>query len=236
MNLTFVEKAKVVATFVAFCIEFKNCMQAGDPLTFVSNLPILVDCTCNGLQHLAALMRDVQTARATNLTPEPVVSDIYTEVINKLQTQLKQIVTSYSDGTAALKLERSMVKKIIMTIPYNVTEHSAYKYLTEHFTYNAKTKLFSLNEQPSIKLTHKNLYDISSLIYKSFFRLHPKLHLLVMYFKNIASLMSKLNLPIRWVTPKGLCIVQQYVKFKEKRIKSVFGLRNITLRIPTDAI
>ena len=42
---------------------------AGDPARYVSHLPVHQDGSCNGLQHYAALGRDLSGGFAVNLTP-----------------------------------------------------------------------------------------------------------------------------------------------------------------------
>ena len=51
--------------------------DSGDPTTFVSHLPIHQDGSCNGLQHYAALGRDVLGAGAVNLLPANEPQDVY---------------------------------------------------------------------------------------------------------------------------------------------------------------
>ncbi len=191
LDISFIKKAKNKELFVAFCIEYNQCMKSSDPLTFVSNLPILMDCTCNGLQHLAAMLCDIQTAKYTNLTPDPVKHDMYTLIVNKIQKQLKQCLGE------DVEITRKHVKKIVMTIPYNVTPHSAYKYFLQNFKYDASKQAFYMPENPSLYIKHQFIYEASLIIYKEFFKINPKIKELVTYFKNIAMLMSTLNLPIK---------------------------------------
>jgi DNA-directed RNA polymerase len=196
----------------------------------MSNLPILVDCTCNGLQHLAAMIRDTHIGRLTNLTPDPIKQDIYSDVLNNLKPEIKKILGS------DIEITRNMVKKIIMTIPYNVTEYSAYEYFINNFKYDYSSSCYYLDEHPTILFKTQQLHKCASLILKGFFRQHTSLKILVQYFFDMASLMSTFNLPIKWVTPKGLVVTQQYVKFDTKKIKTIFGSRIIPIQIPTSLI
>ena len=56
---------------VATCLELVDALNSPDPETFMSSLPVHQDGTCNGLQHYAALGRDVEGAKAVNLCPIP---------------------------------------------------------------------------------------------------------------------------------------------------------------------
>lgn len=46
--------------------------------------------------------------------------------------------------------------------------------------------------------------------------MHPKLKILFNYLVNMTELMNKLNLPIIRITPSGLKITQNYVKFEPR--------------------
>ncbi|KAF9902260.1 hypothetical protein BX616_001992, partial [Lobosporangium transversale] len=45
---------------LACCFELKGYYE--DPENFESSLPILIDATCNGLQHLSAMIQDINLA------------------------------------------------------------------------------------------------------------------------------------------------------------------------------
>ena len=51
-----------------------------DPGEYISHLPIHQDGSCNGLQHYAALGRDVLGAAAVNLIPAHSPQDVYNEI------------------------------------------------------------------------------------------------------------------------------------------------------------
>lgn len=44
---------------LAACIEVRNAVASGDPASYVSKFPLHQDGSCNGLQHYAALGRDL---------------------------------------------------------------------------------------------------------------------------------------------------------------------------------
>ena len=48
---------------LAACIELTAALRSSNPEKFVSHLPIYQDGSCNGLQHYAALGRDVVGAK-----------------------------------------------------------------------------------------------------------------------------------------------------------------------------
>lgn len=65
----------VVAQALAVCMEVAKAVQSGHPETFLSGLAVHQDGSCNGLQHYAALGRDVDGAMQVRphitTTPQP---------------------------------------------------------------------------------------------------------------------------------------------------------------------
>ena len=76
-NLMWLEADKPYQ-FLAWCFEFAQLVRQG--WGYISTLPVSADGSCNGLQHLSAILRDERGGRATNLLPAAQPQDIYTEV------------------------------------------------------------------------------------------------------------------------------------------------------------
>lgn len=66
---------------LATCIEIRNALRCPQgPENYVCHLPIHQDGSCNGLQHYAALGRDVLGARSVNVLPADRPQDVYNEI------------------------------------------------------------------------------------------------------------------------------------------------------------
>lgn len=123
--------------FLAWCFEFRRWRQS--PESFVSHLPISMDGSCNGLQNLSALLRDQVGGAATNLTDNSVMQDIYRQVAEAATARLK--TTTYAEATSeSLRLRwlehgvnRTVVKRSVMTTPYGVTKGSAADYVVDDY-------------------------------------------------------------------------------------------------------
>lgn len=123
--------------FLAWCFEFKRWRE--QPHSFVSHLPISMDGSCNGLQNLSALLRDHIGGEATNLTNNSVMQDIYRRVADAAISRLQ--ITSYAEAiSASLQsrwlshgINRSVVKRSVMTTPYGVTKRSAADYVVSDY-------------------------------------------------------------------------------------------------------
>lgn len=57
---------------------------------------------------------------------------------------------------------------------------------------------------------------IATIIDNILFKKYPLIEIFYEYIKNICNIMNKLDLPIDWITPNGIKIVQSYKKLKGK--------------------
>jgi DNA-directed RNA polymerase len=124
-------------SFLATAYELATALTTSSPENFVSHLPVPLDGSCNGLQHLSAMGLDPVGAKATNLvavfptaasgestaTAHAIRQDIYAEVARRVALQVAQDAL---DGVAAAtvwdgKVNRKTVKRAVMTTPYGVT-------------------------------------------------------------------------------------------------------------------
>lgn len=112
--------------FLAFCIEWYGYKEQGEG--FVSHIPVAIDMSCNGLQHLSYLSGDWLLASRVNalykLSKEEKPTDYYGLVAEKVQSQVEKVVKA-GDRMAQLwegKINRAIVKRNVMTLPYGATK------------------------------------------------------------------------------------------------------------------
>jgi len=139
---------------LATCIEIVAALDSGDPETYMCKLPVHMDGSCNGLQHYAALGRDVVGGKAVNLCdsdgPEDVYSGVMHEVIRRVSEEANRLlefdVTNLDDLSKAQKkeyynqqsaklvdglIDRGVVKRTVMTSVYGVTYIGARQQIQE---------------------------------------------------------------------------------------------------------
>jgi len=108
--------------FLAAAFEWAGYLAEGPG--YVSYIPVAMDGTANGLQHLSALGRDPEGGRWTNLIPAPKPEDIYQIVAECLD---KIVNAEAAGGDKKAKewqgaIDRKLVKQPTMTTPYGITE------------------------------------------------------------------------------------------------------------------
>jgi len=129
---------------LACCIEIVNALDSGDPESYYCSLPVHMDGSCNGLQHYAALGRDVIGGRAVNLCdmeePQDVYLGVMDEVIRRVaeeadrvldfgdrdfesldKQQRKAVMNNRAAKLVNGLIDRGVVKRTVMTSVYGVT-------------------------------------------------------------------------------------------------------------------
>jgi len=242
-NGILLSKAKDKFLFLAFCIEysrFYNFYVNEDMMEFKTYLPIQLDATCNGFQHMALLSNEKTLFKELNLTDgkssEP-PKDFYNFLLHKIKKEFENKITSNqltdeSTGGSYERLnkfvwDRSYVKKAVMTIPYNASRRSMKKYITdslivkEGLKENDKDNTIWYTDSERNKNILINDKDISLLINSIMWIIQndfSKIKKLIKYLKNIASIFNVLELPITWTLPTGITIRQSYLETKSTSI------------------
>jgi hypothetical protein len=75
--------------FLAAAIELKQALAHPDPRQYQSSVPVHMDGSCNGLQHYAALARDLHGGTAVNLVPADRPQDVYTGIADTLRKRVE---------------------------------------------------------------------------------------------------------------------------------------------------
>src|SRR5262249_7307977 len=96
--------------FIAACAELVQALGAGSD--YVTRLPITVDASCSGLQHLCAMTR-AEEGGFVNLTPSREGDDFYTRVA-KAAYHANPDIQSLMDG----EFDRAIVKQPAMSYFY----------------------------------------------------------------------------------------------------------------------
>ena len=172
--------------FVAFCIEYAKCTKLEKPCSHVTGFPVLSDCSCNGLQHLSAMVCSATTGAAVNLTDNPARQDIYADMALYISNKFNLGIT----------VERENVKKLIMCVPYNITRYTAGDYFISTYEYDSLSNTYYHKSNPQNRLSYNEMYRISQMIYKRFFTKNPDIEAIVTYFNSMAMVLSRLNLPL----------------------------------------
>lgn len=223
--------------------EYEKARKSGN--IFISRLIILLDATCNGLQHLSAIANDITLGEKVNIsssTNDTTPNDVYSDMIEPIKESIKELVRKNPQHYNLLKLNinRKLIKRGIMTITYGVTEYGIKEQLlNEHFIkidHDIANKTYIYvpkdNSDSPFRLSGKDIYQLAKIIHNELFKKHSSLENIMKYFQSIVKLLNHLELSINWITPYGLKISQMYNKFTTYDITSMIQgkRRKISLR------
>ncbi len=234
----FLKKADKPFSFLAFAYEYREFIN--NPKEFKSALPIAMDGSNNGFQHITALLRDSKGAKKVNVIPttnqtEP--NDIYKDVAEKT-IELIENDNSYENIEELEKIKpyinRNLTKKNVMTEVYGAGK-DAKKIQLEDFIKNKLNQELKFNEEEIDRVSTylRDMINKAIKIELSSSNIYKK------WMKDIAKQISTQNREIRWTTPIiGLKVIQEEFKMKNEKINTKYNgkKRQIQIKIPTDKI
>lgn len=190
--------------------EYNHGRQFGEH--YQTHLPCASDGSCNGLQHLSAMLRDLEGGRAVNLTPSPTPQDIYTDVAKRTVELLKQEDTLMARQLLEMGVCRKICKRPVMIVPYSGTQHSCRDYILEAMEEKCK------GNNPWNDDLWKPATYLAKFVWKAINEVIVSAHKVMDYIKDIAKLYSQQGKPFEWLTPTGLLVRQSYSNTKKLRI------------------
>lgn len=224
-------------SFLAWCFDFAS----HEP----SHLPVHMDGSCNGLQHLAAMQRDDQGARAVNLTPAEKPQDVYgivaERVAEKAEYDDKYSPSPDLSGIARqwLKsgiLDRKTVKRQVMTVPYGAT-YAGHLEQLRSWLEEIRTKhggRIPFEDQTGREAVHYLAPKVSEAIRETIVAATEVMG----WFQACARILTEAGVPIRWTTPVGFPVLQVYYKTRDIRVKThlMGSVMKLRLKEDTDSL
>jgi len=207
--------------FLAWCFEYADYCR--NPAEFKSRIPISMDGSCNGLQNLSAMFRDEIGGKATNLTNNVVMQDIYANVavaatkrleamLPKLEEEDRKIVSMW----LAHGVSRKAVKRAVMTTPYGVTERTATEYIVDDYLRENLGPTFNPGEY------RKAARLLMNAVWPAIGDVVVKGREAMDWLKKAARVIIKQDgvEAISWATPSGFPACQDYYEAEVHRVNT----------------
>ena len=190
--------------FLAACFEYAGWTEQGDD--FVSRIPVAMDGSCSGLQHFAAQMKCVETAKAVNvIATGNGPADVYTVVLNKV----RESVVAANDSIAReweARLSRDTVKHPTMTTPYGVSARGIRDQITAYIKKalgDKKMDPFSVKEFEAAGFLAPLVNDAIGSEVKA-------ARIAMDWLTEIAKITAQAGHAVHWTTAVGFLAIQDY--------------------------
>ncbi|XP_036970884.1 DNA-directed RNA polymerase, mitochondrial [Acanthopagrus latus] len=210
---------------LACCMEIANAARSPDPTQFISHFPVHQDGSCNGLQHYAALGRDVIGATSVNLMPCEVPQDVYSGVAQQVEEFRARDAANGLKIAQVLEgfISRKVVKQTVMTVVYGVTRYGG--------RLQIEKRLKEIDEFPKEHVWDASHYLVR-LVFSGLKEMFTGTREIQDWLTESARLISKSGHTVEWLTPLGLPVVQPYHRTRHQVVKSL--MQHINLKISHD--
>ena len=217
-------KADAPWMFFAFCKEWQGVLEEwefnGTPAGYKSRLPVSFDGSANGLQHFSAMLRDEVGGAATNLVPQETPADIYAEV---QRACLARVLPDAKAGKPEAvywidsgNLDRSMMKRPVMTMPYGSKRYGITDQLLEEL------------RKRGVKTNGKEMFAacsyLSQIVWEELGTVAVKAREMMEWLQAIAKAYAAQNMAMTWRLPSGFVVSHDYRKSTMQRVDTrLFG-------------
>lgn len=184
--------------FLAACDEYYHCVINCD--RNYTSLPVATDATCSGLQILAGLCRDASTAKLVNVLPSDSPQDAYATVAEAAKPNCPESIQQH--------LDRSTVKRVVMTVPYNAKPHSNRGYI--------RTAL----KEKGVEIEKDDLTATVTAVRDAMHQVVPGPMKVMKWIEDeVAKAITRGATELEWVTPSGFVVSQRLMKKNSQRLQ-----------------
>jgi DNA-directed RNA polymerase len=184
--------------FLAACEEYYSVVITKERET--TGLFVATDATCSGLQILAGLARDKKTAQLVNVLPADRPQDAYKVVADVAKPNCPIHIQKVMD--------RKVVKRTTMTIPYNAKPYSNRSYIRDALL------------EKGIEIDKDDLTVTVKAVRDAMQKVVPGPMAVMKWIENEVSKAIKNGATkLEWITPSGFVVNQRIMKKEIVRLE-----------------
>lgn len=198
--------------FLAWCFEYASDTDLG------YKIPVALDGSCNGLQHLSAILRDPVGGAAVNLLPSPKPNDIYAQVAEATVKRLIQAAIAEEPHAATwttFGITRKETKRPVMVLPYGGTQFSCLEYTRDAI----RERIKDGHENPFGDDLGKACGTLSRTIWEAIGDVVIAAKEVMAWLRDVARIAGAEQKPLIWTTPAGFVVHQSYQSVKRRQVK-----------------
>jgi DNA-directed RNA polymerase len=171
----------------------------------MTQLPIGMDGSCNGIQHWAAIARDPVIGAMVNLTPSNKPGDAYSVVAAVVTQSMNERVGQDDWATILMeywghKIGRGVVKRAVMTDPYGVTKRG----IVDGLVHDGNMMFIDIKER------HKAANYLADHIIKAMNKLLKIPNAGKLWLKEVTDIAAEMGKHLAWTTPTGFLVRHRY--------------------------
>jgi DNA-directed RNA polymerase len=152
-----------------------------------------------GLQILAGLARDASTARLVNVLPSDTPQDAYKVVAEAAKPHCPESIQPY--------LDRKVVKRVVMTVPYNAKPFSNRGYIKDAL------------KDKGIEISKEDLTETVNAVRDAMNCVVPGPMAVMSWIEaEVANAIDNGKQQLEWVTPSGFVVNQKLMKKNTVRV------------------
>ena len=183
--------------FLSACDEYYHCVLKCD--RHFTSLPVATDATCSGLQILAGLAKDKNTASLVNVLPSDKPQDAYAVVA--------RTAAPFCPNSIRNHMDRKVVKRVVMTVPYNAKPFSNRGYIKD-----------ALKEK-GIEIDKDDLTKTVEAVRNAMDEVVPgPMAVMEWIEEQVAIAIDNGKTELTWSTPSGFVVTQKLMKKDTIRI------------------
>lgn len=230
--------------FLAFCFDYAGFLKEG--WGYVTHLPCNIDGSCNGIQHLSALMLDASSAKSVNLLnsddgkPNSIYIDVANIAIKKLQQDIGSMekitwkehdeekecrVSDVAVALLKLGIDKSITKRPVMVVPYSGTLYACMGYIKE-------SVMEKMEEQSDKEYQYKEMYNrdffpcsagkactyLSKIVWDSILETIKAAKDVMKFLQDCGVACADEGKLMTWYTPTGFYVEQPYIDVDKKQL------------------
>lgn len=216
--------------FLAACFAYADYIEKG--LGAACRVPVMLDGSCSGIQHYAALLRDEEAGRAVNLVPGNKPGDLYRDVSNRVMELLRESTAPFSQEWLTWGIDRKITKRSVMVLPYGGTFLSNLDYVRDAVRDQVESRgvpswLTEDNEQEAYVALAKVVWAAMHDLVKGPIEGMKYVRRVVKIWAREAPTKK-----LHWTSPCGFPVVSDYgtVKMDASRVEGQVGGEALTVR------
>ena len=232
-NQDFWATAKDPWQFLAFCRAYQQFNHHG--YGWICHQPVVLDCTCSGIQHYSALLRSEEMASLVNLSASEEPQDIYSVVLARVLELVRVDAAAgnqHANNWLQLSPDRTLAKPVVMTIPYSATREAVVNFC-HSWALDRGMEMYGRDCWCFRRGAMSCHHYMATILYRETCALIGPAKAAMSWLRRIGKHAGAMNQPLAWHAPSGLRVHQEYWDYSKVHVR-LYHLSSVPMDIKTN--